>query len=949
MTTTDIGRSPRGSAAPSLVGSSSDLFRLPLRGRQSESAIVAGAVRDVEAGMSRTLVFRGVAGVGKTRLLGEVLDTAAGHDWATVLAVPEPGSHLVPTAVLVEAALAATPPLLGPADIEPFSGDPDSRYWLTHKLRNALEAEASVRSVAVVVDDLQWADSASLAILRALAAALADMPILWVIAVRSGDHGHAVNSSVAAFARTGTVVEVEPLPDAAVGQMAADLLGAAPDDRLTRTLRRAENLPLLVSELVNGLVEEDLVTVVGGTATADEATMPERFGSSIRERIDHLPDDVSRLVQAASTLGRTFTLANLTELLGVEVDDLMRGIERAVASDLFEDGATLGFRHDAIRETAEAMLSSSMRAYLRRRAADIRVRAGEPLLAVAASVADSAGRGDAAAVVLLHDAALQLVASDAGGAAALARRAVELSTASGDDALLAELIPVLWAGGEAEFARGLAARLERSLAPEERARVQLAVARLETESSFSDAIRTSEAALAIDGVSLSTRAQLLAVRALNLANVGDPARLVPALDEAREAATASAERGALATVNATESVLRFYQHRFDDATRLIDAAVEQLAGDPGFVAAQWLPEGLWPAFLANSVGECSRALRLAEASIDDAGRTRSAVAMAYWTMLKSRVLFDLGDLAEAKSQARTVMDMADELGLGDFAQATAGVVLYRAALHEGDNAACRAGLDGVRAMADSPALHLAGTWLLALTAEADGDGAGMLDLTADAYATLDRPSPSMTTPADFGDDARLAGMWKRAGADDRLTALAAVTAARAAANPRNVLVRGIDEQVRGIVAGSPDTLGSAVASLRAGERPLLLAAALEDLGVAMFASDLPGADRPWREAADLFENHGATRDAGRVLKRLRDVGVRRRPRAAADHRGVLSSRELDVAERLARGSTTRQVASDLSLSHSTVLTHVRHIYEKWGISNRRALIERALRRPDRLG
>ena len=59
---------------------------------------------------------------------------------------------------------------------------------------------------------------------------------------------------------------------------------------------------------------------------------------------------------------------------------------------------------------------------------------------------------------------------------------------------------------------------------------------------------------------------------------------------------------------------------------------------------------------------------------------------------------------------------------------------------------------------------------------------------------------------------------------------------------------------------------------------------------------------------------------------------------------MLSARELQVAERLAGGSTTRQIASDLSLSQHTVLSHVRHIYEKWGISSRRALVERVARR-----
>jgi len=308
--------------------------------------------------------------------------------------------------------------------------------------------------------------------------------------------------------------------------------------------------------------------------------------------------------------------------------------------------------------------------------------------------------------------------------------------------------------------------------------------------------------------------------------------------------------------------------------------------------------------------------------------------------VRTRVLFDLGRLDDAKLQAEIVMAMASELGLGDFAQATAGVVLYRVALHRGDNAACEAMLEGVRVMAEGSPLHLPGTWLLALTADADGRTADAVALTTDAYEHLEVPAPSMTTPADFSDDARLAGIWHRGGAQQRLSRLAAVTSARSRANPANAFIRGIDEQVHGIMEGSAERLQTAVELLRQGERPLSLAAALEDLGLARESSGVPGADAAWHEAADIYETRGAVRDAGRVLKLLRDAGVRRRPRAAPDHRGVLSPREREVAERLARGSTTKQVASDLSLSQSTVLTHVRHIYEKWGISSRRALGER---------
>jgi DNA-binding CsgD family transcriptional regulator len=200
----------------------------------------------------------------------------------------------------------------------------------------------------------------------------------------------------------------------------------------------------------------------------------------------------------------------------------------------------------------------------------------------------------------------------------------------------------------------------------------------------------------------------------------------------------------------------------------------------------------------------------------------------------------------------------------------------------------------------------------------------------------------MTTPADFGDDALLARLWLRAGATDRLPRLMEVTGARAAANPGNDLVAAIHHQVVGLATGDTSRLRSAVDLLRRCERPMLLASALEDLGTAEHGAGLD-ATTSWRAAADVYERCDAVRETARVLKRLRGIGVRRAPKAALNHRGALSPRERQVADRLAGGATTRQIASDLSISQSTVITHVRHIYEKWGISTRRALIDRARR------
>ena len=931
-----------GTDRKTLVGS--DRFRLPLRGRSAEAELVAGAIADVDAGRSRVVLLRGIAGAGKTRLLGEILTSTTKAGWGTVVAVPDPDSHLVPTAVLAEAALASEPPLLTDSDVAALSASPDSRYWFIQTLRNAVEAAAQQHSFLFVVDDLQWADAASIAIIRSLITSLGDLPILWALAIRTGEYDENVNAAVAEWAASATVIDIEALSDAATFDMASDLLGGAPDSRLEATLRRAENVPLLISELVQGLVEEDLVAVDGDIAVVQGDRIPERFGASIRERILRLPRRASHLVMVASILGRKFSVANLAELLGETTSDLIDGIDLAIEADILVDGSPLQFRHDAIREAAESMLRPTVRAHLRRRAADIRLRSGEPLLAVAASVADSAERGDMAAVELLHDAALQLASVDAAGAASLANRAVELASSPEQYGLMADLIPVLWVGGRVDAAKTLAHGLRSVFSPEDRARTQLAIARLETESSFAAAIATCDAALAMDGVPLAVRAQLLAVKTLNLANIGDYARLASSIGEARTAARLAGDLGALATVDATESVLRFYEHRWVDAATLIDTAVETMGRLPGFEAAQWLPEGLWPAFLANATGEGREALDLTNRRIDETQRTRSGIALAFWTMVKCRVLFDLGELEDAKAQAETVMTMASDLELGDFAQATAGAVLYRVALYSGDYAACQAQVAAVRRMADGAALHLTGLWLLALTADTDGDLAAVTALTADAFDTLDAPTPSLMTPADLADDALLARMWRKTGDFERLQKLAAVSRLRAQTNAGNALAEGVDAHIEGIVSGSADSLRTAVELLRRSERPLALALALEDLGVAQLEAGSDDAERSWHEAADILEERGVVRDANRVLRHLRGMGVRRRPKTPELHSGMLSARELQVAERLAGGATTKQIASDLSLSQHTVLSHVRHIYEKWGISSRRALVERVAKR-----
>lgn len=138
----------------------------------------------------------------------------------------------------------------------------------------------------------------------------------------------------------------------------------------------------------------------------------------------------------------------------------------------------------------------------------------------------------------------------------------------------------------------------------------------------------------------------------------------------------------------------------------------------------------------------------------------------------------------------------------------------------------------------------------------------------------------------------------------------------------------------------------------------MLAAALEDLGRLVHDEGAAGAGPPgaanaaasaaavaeaseaWQESARLFHDAAANRDAERVRRRLREVGVVYRSSAPDRTVTGLTARESQVVERVAAGLTTQQIASDLFISTHTVVSHVRHVYTKWGVSSRRELAAR---------
>ncbi|MFB7894275.1 LuxR C-terminal-related transcriptional regulator [Microbacterium sp. NPDC056044] len=916
---------------------------LPLRGRADAlGGIVAtlDAAASPDAGTpAPILLLRGSPGIGKTRLLAEAIADAERRGWCTVTVTPDVDSAGVPLGALTEAALRGSPSLLSETDLRPVLAGGEPQYWVTRMLADALEGAASDRGVLVVIDDLHWLDAASLVAVSSLVRTLRDHPVGWVLATRTGPARAALGRLIDDVHGEGRVIDLGPIDTDAVTDLTADLLGGPPGPAIEAALERTGAIPLMVVELVRGLREENLLARRAGCVDAVDAAVPARFGASSRERLTHISSDALLLAQVGSLFGRRFRLADALRVLDRSAGSMAAGLGELLAVEILaDDGASLAFVHDTLREAADATLTGSLRRALQRDVVRVRLESGEPASAVAAAVVASAEPGDETSFRLVREASLQLAGADAVEAATLAAAAIRLARHvprfAGE---AADLLPVLWAAGRGDEAEAAAAGLAPYLPREQRARSLLAVARQQSESSFDRAIATCDEALAIADVSRATRADLLAVRALSCANKADFAELERTLAEARAVADPASDVAALATIDATEAVYEFNSNRFEDAVALIDSALARIEAS-GQRAALWMPEGLWAAFQYNSMGEPATALRLVDEGIAAARAARSVNAEALWMTVRCRALYDAGRLEDARIQAETVMTLAEDLPLGDFAGATAGVVAFRVALHLGDGEALRAARPVVVGLAEGASVTKAGRWTLAIEAIDENRLDDAMTLSALSRASLGDPVPPMTTPSDFADDLTLADLLVRVGDTAGAATVVDRAAGRAASNPSHSYARAIHDAVRGRVEGDPAALEAAAAALRdAGRRPLVLAQVLE--AVERAGADDQRSRATLDEALGVYESLGAVRDASRVLHRLRERGVRRRPRVTSGDEG-LSTRERQVLDRLVTGATTQQIADALFVSPHTVISHTRRIYAKLGVNSRRQLIDR---------
>jgi DNA-binding CsgD family transcriptional regulator len=386
-----------------------------------------------------------------------------------------------------------------------------------------------------------------------------------------------------------------------------------------------------------------------------------------------------------------------------------------------------------------------------------------------------------------------------------------------------------------------------------------------------------------------------------------------------------------------ESGLAYADGRFGPALELIEAALRTglNAGDD----TRWHLAHQWRCDVLTMLDRLGDALQMSVWNVAKAQRDRQGWALGLFETGRGRQLLQMGRLHDAAAalEARFTPDAAPQIV--SVLDAAGVVALGRVALHTGDQKLTRRVTEIAQVMLDqsTPSVRRHAAWLLALLAMAEGDAARAHRWLC-AMGKDERTSIVPLFPMDVADEARLVHIALAVQDHELGVAGVATAERRLKLNPGTPSIAAASAHVSGLLNHSRQDLAAAVELYGSGPRPLALALALEDLGVASVESGATqeGLDAYGR-ALELYTRAGATWDAGRIRGHLRALGVRRRlVSAQRPDRGwaAMTDSELAVARLVAEGLSNREVAERLFVSHHTVNSHLRHVFGKLDVNSR---------------
>ncbi len=365
-------------------------------GREAELARLREAVDGLEAGIGRSVWLEGEPGSGRTALLAEVL--AMAEDLQPAFAAADSLDQrfaLRPLldALGVHAGAAGHRAVLAARLAEHPGEDPvDGLLALVRELC----AEAPL---VLVVDDLHWADDATLGVWRYLSRETRQLPLLLVGACRPVPRPAALDELRAELDNDDTtVLTLPPLTESAARELATELVGAPPGPGLGLLVSYGAGNPRYTREIVETLLAQSMIVLDGVHAHLDGnscQTIPAPLGSRITLYLSFLSSGTRDTLRWAAMLGREFSLSDIAVATERPPTALVGAVDEAIASGvLVESGDRLAFRHPLVRRVLYEKTPAAMRVALHRQLAEAFAAAGAPAVRVAEQLAAAPAQVD---------------------------------------------------------------------------------------------------------------------------------------------------------------------------------------------------------------------------------------------------------------------------------------------------------------------------------------------------------------------------------------------------------------------------------------------------------------------------------------------------------------------------------------------------------------------------
>jgi DNA-binding NarL/FixJ family response regulator len=928
------------------------------------------------AGSPWSLQIVGEPGIGKSRLLAELSQRAQARGYLVLRGRAAEFELDVPFGVLLAAfndyfgsldpafmqslgaetlgELAAIfPSLTASVDSLPAPRLQAERYRVHYAIQAVLERLAERRPIVVVLDDVQWADAASVEMISHAIRRFRG-PVMGAFAFRYPPTGLAGPFDSVARDGVGGRLDLAPLTE----EQAQCLMDPALDPELRRVLyRESGGNPFYLEELLRSGHATAPRSPLASQDQGDEWSPPPAVAAAIREELAVLSPDARQAANAAAVAGESFVPGLIAHVAEQAEPTVVTSLDELLAADLVrptESAQYFRFRHPIVRR---AVYDSTPRAWqLGAHARTAQALAGlhRPASAYAHHVERSAMPGDEGAIAVLVDAAREVAPHaplTAGGWLLAASRLLPphaddrrrlglldeaTSTlasagahAASIDALeqAAALVPKDDPAARAEFIAKIASAKRRTGGPLESRDLlvealealdesdNVAVIPLVVEIAFSDYWRgdfanartLTEAVLVGGGADQLTTFVAAMLTTLSNCSEGRAAEAFASLDEAQAAlARLSDER----LVESIDSI----QGMASAALRLerVDDTLDHL--QRGFVLARASGQGAtipgllaFKAFALLMKGHLADAGKTAETAVEAALLSGSDWHTAYAFEADSMVAYWAGDTQRALTSAQEALSSAERIP-ATITQSRSRVQLAGAWYAAGDARRACTELDALDAEPTRLVLdlHAAHGWELAVRSHlALGDLDAAEDISTRAQTRADATPLRQQQATTRG--TRAAVLLAR---DDAHGAIAVVDDAA-------VIAAGVDN-------------------------PFLTARLQAFRGVALAAlGDRTGAIAELDSAENVLFECGSFREADAAARELRRLGRRVTRRTRPHERGTglpaLSPREREVADQVASGKTNRSVAEVLFLSEKTVETHLARIYDKLGVRSRTAL------------